>query len=580
MTSFEYFRNLFPTGQSVVMMLFQLPEHNFENIRQWEKKDFDYINAILKKCFKEYYEEYPKGRAIIKRLENQAFIYWNELAAKLTNKNTQEFCFKKIDEWHGLTSSGEWGAAKAVILLNQLLKQSEFLTVDSGGVPRQIFNNLESPDNFKNDGKNFPTNEGTVRGGKKENAYNEDYSHQIIPPNIANQYEQRFALLQNSDFLPVEIDERFPVPDFDQYAYEATLNYQSSLSDLDSDLLMYLMAVYIERANHPLDIAEVNINEIMAALGQHFHKGGKDGESYRAEDKRYIRSRIELLQNHSLTSKRVMKNKNIKPKYSQSQILKIDDRTGGQIELSGRIEWNKLRYSFGESLSYRLFQSEYGRPEVAILPIGSLQYHPERELYEKRLSKYLGFGFRLNLKNPKPFKWSVQDILEKAIKAPINDFNKSTALKLEKALHTLAKDNHIKNWQYCNGETEISKADTRLPNNWFESWLKREIEITRSDLITEAYQKIGISPPVIEINDSEPLSQKIKAFKLAYGFTSAQIAKDLNIPKSLLSMIENGQREASKENKNKIRQYILEKEVSNTHFAKPNLGQSVQTGGN
>jgi hypothetical protein len=553
----------FPNGRSVVVVTLMGVSNHVLHIEKWGKNDFLIVRNELKKTISLLENKLKDNSKTLKKLEIEALQFWDKLTNDLLNESSRGYLITAIKEWITAINQG-WSPAKASAVLDQILRRDDHYSIESGGVTRAIVESIATGNKHTLDKESgYLTFNGTANG----KAFIEAFSHQFIPADIAKKREIRHSKKQSSDLLPTELDGLFPVPDFDQRAYEATLKYQSSLSDLDSDLLMYLMAIFCERAKAPNDKIAVSINEIMGALGKHFNTSGSGRTSYRAEDKRNIRKRVELLQNQYLTISRSFKTKpNSKPKDLESAVLQIDSFLG-QADLTGRIQdWESIAFGFGIAWSYRLFESEYGR-QIAIFQTDALKYHPERELYEKRLLKRLSWYWRLNARRTKPFKKTTQEILISDI--GIVDFNKTTVLKLEQALRTLKSNGHIGDWHYCNGEPEISKTDTRLPSNWIESWLRREIEITTPLNIVLAYKNsLGDVPVAIDINKPEPLGEKIKAFKLVYGFTSAKIGRDLGIPKGLFSYIENGQRQASKQNEAKILKYIAGYEESGNNFVK------------
>jgi hypothetical protein len=556
----------FPNGRSVVVATLMGVANHVVQLEHWQKSDCLIVRNDIKKTISLMQDNLKDNNKSLKKLETEALQYWDKLTNDLFNENTREHLINALTEWIAATNTG-WSPAKSSAYLDQILRRDNHYSIESGGVTRAILESIAEGKHIIEGENAFPKYEGVSRGTHKGESFEEKFSHQIIPSADATKLEARHLTKQNSDLLPTELDGLFPVPDFDQRAYEATLKYQSSLSDFDSDLLMYLMAVYCEKAKIPNEVITVSINDIMEALGKHFNTSGAGRTSYRAEDKRNIRKRVEQLQNQFLTISRSFKTRpNSKPLSLESTVLKIDSFLG-QEDLTGRVtDWEKIAFSFGIAWSYRLFESEYGRT-LAIFQADALKYHPERELYEKRLLKRLSWYWRLNVKRTTPYKKSVYEILTSDI--GISDFSKTTAEKLEQALRTLKQNGHINEWKYCNGETEISKVSTRLPNNWIESWLKREIEITTPLNIVLAYKSsLGNVPVAIDVNKPEPLSDKIKAFKLAYGFTSARIGRDLGIAKGLFSYIENGQRQASKQNETKILKYIAEHETTNNNFVK------------
>jgi DNA-binding XRE family transcriptional regulator len=538
----------YPNGRAIVatfLMHWEKPKP----LREWTTEDFAVFRRGLRKNINIMRDEFGASdkafRKTIKTQEDEAVKYWEKLTRDIEATKTRETTLHYLEIWEENAKNGNWSPNIAQKFLENLLR-SDHLHIESGEVSRAILEGLQNKEHIAKNGNEFPFIEGVARRG---DGSLEKYTHHLMPVTVAEARETRSKTLRETDLLPEELDGIYKVPDFDQREYEATLKYQASLTDIDSDLLAYLFAVFCEKAKHQDDVVSVTLNQIMGALHFHFHVSGVGTKTYRKDDRQWIRERVGALRNQFLTiSRSYHKGQNKRPLSIESAVLKID-KFGGQEDLSGRVlEWTDISYGFGRAWSYRLFEGDYGR-QLAIFEAAALKYHPEREKAEKRLLKRLSWYWRLNSKSTKPYTRKIREMLnEDIVVDSILTLGKENALKIEQALRTLKTNGHIGDWYYVGGETEISKIDGRLPNNWLDGWLNREVAITAPVNIVLAYQReLGITMPVlIEDSDKTPFGKRIKQFRAEFDIKASTMAAAIGIAKTTLSSIESGRRPAGK----------------------------------
>jgi len=168
--------------------------------------------------------------------------------------------------------------------------------------------------------------------------------------------------------------------------------------------------------------------------------------------------------------------------YMESKAISISDRIS-QGGLGGGhmpIAWH---YRPGEWVQPFL---QEGFRQTALLAQQSLRYDPYREAWEKRLSRYFAFHWRIqahqgNYEQP----YRVGTLLKAIAMEPNEERPNRTRERLEKALDRLQHDGVIACWEYKKGYEEA------LPTKgWLPIWLKWTVLVAPSPEVIRHYTSI------------------------------------------------------------------------------------------
>ena len=128
-----------------------------------------------------------------------------------------------------------------------------------------------------------------------------------------------------------------------------------------------------------------------------------------------------------------------------------------------------------------------GFRQTALLAQKSLQYDPYRETWEKRLSRYFAFHWRIQAHQgnySQPYR--VTTLLKAIAMEPNARYPQKTRERLEKALDRLQKDKVIADWEYRKGE------EGALPTKgWLTTWLSWTVKVTPPFEVIHHYARIS-----------------------------------------------------------------------------------------
>jgi len=132
-----------------------------------------------------------------------------------------------------------------------------------------------------------------------------------------------------------------------------------------------------------------------------------------------------------------------------------------------------------------------GFRQTAILTQKSLQYDPYHETWEKRLSRYLAFHWRIQAHQgnySQPYR--VNTLLRAIAMEPKKERPHRTRERLEKALDRLHADGVTAGWEYQKGD------EGALPTKgWLPTWLNWTVQITPPPEIFRRYASITRPSP-------------------------------------------------------------------------------------
>jgi hypothetical protein len=502
-------------------------QEQFERLRR-EGADPD--PSVMKVVAKEMRKHY-------KRIEPEAIGFLNILEKRALGEETREQTCIFIREWRKASEGMTMSPAHLAKSLQDYLRH-DHLNVPSDNLTRQFLETIERADFVINDDRPWPFAQGTA--SRRDEV--ESWTYEIMPLQEGKRREQLFLV---------------PAGDIDEKMRSAMAAYAASLGDLDSDLMIFAMARFAERAKHPDDLVKITIDELMEALGYAPHRGGGSGESYTVQDKNTVRRRLEKLQDGFLSIRRAGKDPRTKRSVDiESVVLTIEDRIG-QADLNGRIpDWTAIRVRFGRAWAHRLFEPD-GRL-TAQIQRQALAYDPRKERLEKRLLKRLGWYWKLNSRRvlitpPRPVRtWITEDIGDELQKYS----ERRDAERLEQAFDRLKVDESIGAWGYVDGLSKITAMKESLPRGWLDKWLEREITVEAPEALQIAYQQRLPARPEVEAITDTGLGARFRAFRISHRVSATRAAGDMGVSGAALSLVETGKRLPSAEMTRKMEGWL------------------------
>jgi len=319
---------------------------------------------------------------------------------------------------------------------------------------------------------------------------------------------------------------------------EQMTRYARELGDVDADLLTFLMARYSEHARDETDTVKVALDELMA-FSYARQQGGTGGKSFRVRDEDILRRRIENLQRLDLTLRGVVQGQQY---IAQGRLFVIWNKFGrGTLDLDGVLRrWDGIEYSFGRVWSRRIFQ--LGGSQMMRLQMQVLRYDPRKERFAKRLGKYLGPFWRMNVRHERfVYARSVRETIVDGLTEDLERFQtRRHVAEFESALDRLASDGVIQRWRYGDNAPRISDHDGRLPHGWVNEWLQRSIWVEIPEALRQHYAKETSSLLSRDLNALT--GAEIGAWRAKHDMGLRDLASALEVDPGNLSKIERGER--------------------------------------
>jgi|GEM_PF-3391657 len=225
----------------------------------------------------------------------------------------------------------------------------------------------------------------------------------------------------------------------------------------------------------------------------------------------------------------------------QSRTIDVENRFGpllltGEMDFTKNIAW---QYRLGGVFAKFLFGP--GR-QTALLSCEALRYNPKTQQWEKRLTRYFAWQWRIRQKNGSYLDPYKVETLISAIKEKIDERHPmDTKNRLEKALDKLQEDRVIAGWQYEDAWDE-NVTKKRGGGPWWKDWLFAKIHIEPPLGVTDHYKNIALheSPkkafPAPKSTDEMDIGVERKNRNL----TIMQAAEQIGISKGQLSKAERG----------------------------------------
>ncbi|GHI00985.1 helix-turn-helix domain-containing protein [Neobacillus kokaensis] len=333
------------------------------------------------------------------------------------------------------------------------------------------------------------------------------------------------------------------------------------LSDLEADIFDVLCSIFLFKAKHADEIVEIELDDLLAIRGLKAKLNG-DGRrgGYEEKQRSQIVQSLKMIQKLWIDLDKTVvyeKGRPLETKLQGRAFLFVDQH-GKELLISKAAIPQKIRYKVDQVFARYLFKT--GR-QVALLPLKVLHYDPYRRTWEKRLTRYLSWRWRIQARKGdflQPNK--VSTILE-AIGIQINKRTPSrTRERLETALDTLQHDGLIASWEYEKWDESI--ADQK---GWGRIWVNTLITIQPPLLIKEQYQSIKRnkqghnripSPKETFENVDERLGIQIRGVRERLNLSLNQVAEEVEISPAYLSHIERGIKIPSKKVQLKLMRWV------------------------
>lgn len=266
-----------------------------------------------------------------------------------------------------------------------------------------------------------------------------------------------------------------------------------SMSDLTADVLDIISAKWIEQQlTHPDATIDITADDFLIYRGLQPQKSGTGRRGgFKNEARQQIARQIQILESiwlivSEMTIYEEFETKNGKRRRSrkwqgESKVITVSSRVR-QVKLDGTSEepfaW---RIRLGECLTQFLIGA--GR-QTALLSKKALNYDPKKYKWEKRLTRYFSWLWRINSQNQKPL--TVATIMDNGIMESVDNDNPSrTRTRFENAMERLHSDKVILGWEY-----EKENEDAIGQRTWTKDWLQWKVIVEPPQPIIDQYAKI------------------------------------------------------------------------------------------
>jgi Helix-turn-helix len=311
----------------------------------------------------------------------------------------------------------------------------------------------------------------------------------------------------------------------------------SKMDDLTVDVLDIIFAVWIARARHPTDVVWLARDEFLLRRGLLPQKSGTGRRGgYKARWRQRIADEVALLSSMYLTVWEMPlsqgRGRRRKPVLfrGESRAIEVSSRAG--LVGAGNV-MTPYVWSFRPGPELAKFLLGPGR-QVALLSAKALRYNPYTQIWEKRLTRYLAWQWRIRQRRGNYLGPFGVTTLLKAIRMSVEVKHPGrTETRFEKPLDTLYNDGVIVGWQYSND---------RLP------FPERTVQIEPPQDVMSHYAQMPRGPKQKALPPAErrpAAAAELERVRVGRGLTLLQLAEDLGVPATELSEVERGARRPS-----------------------------------
>ncbi len=266
----------------------------------------------------------------------------------------------------------------------------------------------------------------------------------------------------------------------------------TSMDDLTADIFDIVSILWMQQATHKDKMIRFHTDDALNLRRLQGRKKDPDGyqASYRKKERDDIMKRLAALTTIWIRIER--------------ENLRFINEDQGTFEEIGQVQFNPLFVVDSVTVAYRgetpigiyecsirpgelLSNFLYGSQKSSgMLALKTLEYHPTKQKYHKRLSRYLSWQWRIRQKSAdylRAYHIGGDKGLLKVMDLDVNPrYGSRIKEQFEEILDTLQQDGIIKGWNYK--EQNIEKQ-IEQEKNWFtNTWLKARVQIIPPNEIT------------------------------------------------------------------------------------------------
>ncbi|MBT2701113.1 helix-turn-helix transcriptional regulator [Bacillus sp. ISL-40] len=319
----------------------------------------------------------------------------------------------------------------------------------------------------------------------------------------------------------------------------------TSMDDLTADIFDIVSILWMQQATHKDQMIHFHTDDALNLRRLQGRSEESDGyqTSYRKKERDDIMKRLAALTTIWIRIER--------------ENLRFINEDQGNFDEIGQVQFNPLFLIDSVTVAYRgenpigiyecsirpgeiLANFLYGSQKSSgFLALKTLEYHPTKQKYHKRLSRYLSWQWRIRQKSAdylRAYHIGGEKGLLKVMDLDVNPrYGSRIKEQFEEILDTLQQDGIIKEWSYKEKDLEQQIEQER---NWFaNTWLKARVQIIPPTEITG----IGDDRDLLMIEDYD--YETVNFSTMLKGLTKLEVAASIETVEEKLVTPENISRE-------------------------------------
>ncbi|MGF6947754.1 DNA-binding transcriptional regulator YiaG [Neobacillus sp. B4I6] len=319
----------------------------------------------------------------------------------------------------------------------------------------------------------------------------------------------------------------------------------TSMDDLTADIFDIVSILWMQQATHKDQMIHFHTDDALNLRRLQGRSEESDGyqTSYRKKERDDIMKRLAALTTIWIRIER--------------ENLRFINEDQGNFDEIGQVQFNPLFLIDSVTVAYRgenpigiyecsirpgeiLANFLYGSQKSSgFLALKTLEYHPTKQKYHKRLSRYLSWQWRIRQKSAdylRAYHIGGDKGLLKVMDLDVNPrYGSRIKEQFEEILDTLQQDGIIKEWSYKEKDLEQQIEQER---NWFaNTWLKARVQIIPPTEITG----IGDDRDLLMIEDYD--YETVNFSTMLKGLTKLEVAASIETAEEKLVTPENISRE-------------------------------------
>jgi len=344
----------------------------------------------------------------------------------------------------------------------------------------------------------------------------------------------------------------------------------SAMDDLTADIFDIVSILWMEQATHKDQMIHFHTDDALNLRKIRGRSQEQDGyqTSYRKKERDDIMRRLAALTTIWIRVERGS--------------LKFINEDQESFEEIGQVQFNPLFVVDSVTVAYKgdtpigiyecsirpgelLSNFLYGsKKSSGLLALKTLEYHPVRQKYHKRLSRYLSWQWRIRQKSAdylRAYNIGGEKGLLNVMDMDVNPrYGSRVKEQFEEILDTLHNDGIIREWRY---KEESIEEDIEKTRDWFSNiWLKASVQIIPPSEITtfkndkdsliidqdyatmdlptvlEWFAKRKVATSIETIEEIEVNPENMTKERKRRGLTKSEAAKEIGISISTLSRYE------------------------------------------